>query len=211
VIAGGRVPPHDVVVTNPPYSADHVGKLLDFASSNGKPFLLCMPKYCSEASYYTSRVWPAEGGGAPAFLCPKLRYHYWTPDGLRDAETPSLSPPPAAAAAAAAGGGKADEMAAGKGKGGGKSAARSARSRSGGRSGSTASGHHSQVCGARTSPFVSFWYVNASPVVGKEQLREWWAAEQARCPPASEADECVFCHSLDDIPSEEWAGGGGRY
>ena len=35
----------DVLVTNPPYSRDHVLKLLDFAASRPEPHLLCMPSY----------------------------------------------------------------------------------------------------------------------------------------------------------------------
>ena len=35
----------DVLVTNPPYSKDHVLKLLDFAASQPQPHFLCMPSY----------------------------------------------------------------------------------------------------------------------------------------------------------------------
>lgn len=38
VIKEKQVPAHDVLVTNPPYSTDHVKKLMEFATSNNKPF-----------------------------------------------------------------------------------------------------------------------------------------------------------------------------
>ena len=33
----GRVPAHDVLVTNPPYSGDHVERLLRWCRGNGRP------------------------------------------------------------------------------------------------------------------------------------------------------------------------------
>lgn len=69
-------PEHDVIVTNPPYSFDHVEKLLEFAQKNGKPALMLMPKYVAGKSYYDEK---AHDG----FLVPKKRYNYWTPKGLR--------------------------------------------------------------------------------------------------------------------------------
>jgi hypothetical protein len=40
-----QVPDFDVLVTNPPYSGDHVPKLLAFAACCGRPFFLLMPNY----------------------------------------------------------------------------------------------------------------------------------------------------------------------
>ncbi|KAG1655665.1 hypothetical protein FOA52_007914 [Chlamydomonas sp. UWO 241] len=45
VLAEGRVPPHDVVVTNPPYSQPHPQRLLAFLASNAKPWLALMPNW----------------------------------------------------------------------------------------------------------------------------------------------------------------------
>ena len=80
----GRVPPHDVVVTNPPYSGQHVEKLLRWARRNAKPFLLLMPNYFFSKPYFGAAL----GGAAAArssmsYLCPRKRYSYWTPKGLR--------------------------------------------------------------------------------------------------------------------------------
>lgn len=39
-VEANRVPQHDVVVTNPPYTSDHVEKLMSFLVSNQKPFFV---------------------------------------------------------------------------------------------------------------------------------------------------------------------------
>ena len=46
------MPEHDVLLTNPPYSGDHVQQLLDFCRANGKPFLLLMPNYFCGKDFY---------------------------------------------------------------------------------------------------------------------------------------------------------------
>ena len=71
VIKEGKVPPHDILITNPPYSGDHFDRLKKFLDSNQKPHLLLLPDHfqVDSKSY--------------AFLRPKERYHYWTPRGMR--------------------------------------------------------------------------------------------------------------------------------
>jgi len=124
-IAEGRVPEHDVVVTNPPYSGEHPQKLLRWCRANGKPFLLLMPNYFCAKPYYE----PALGGterarAAMLYLCPRKRYAYWTPKGLR----------------------KDDKV----------------------------QKHHKGAGGNRTSPFISFWFVNLAPALPSSQLQQWW-------------------------------------
>jgi hypothetical protein len=83
VLAEKRVPKHDVVVTNPPYSGDHFDRLLNFLHANGKPFLLLLPDRFSRKECYRA----AESTWLHAvFLTPPERYHYWTPEGLRPEE-----------------------------------------------------------------------------------------------------------------------------
>ena len=41
----GSFPDHDVLVTNPPYSDDHMEKLVRFVARRGKPFALLMPNF----------------------------------------------------------------------------------------------------------------------------------------------------------------------
>ena len=51
-IATGSVPKHDVVVTNPPYSGQHMERLLTFCRQNRKPFLLLLPHFVYTKDYY---------------------------------------------------------------------------------------------------------------------------------------------------------------
>jgi len=56
----GEVPAHDVLVTNPPYSADHVERCITFAARNlyehDRPYFLLLPSYCVNKPYYTSAL-----------------------------------------------------------------------------------------------------------------------------------------------------------
>ena len=46
MIEKDEVPEHDVVVTNPPFSGDHVSKILRFCSRRGaKPWFLLLPNF----------------------------------------------------------------------------------------------------------------------------------------------------------------------
>lgn len=45
VVERGMVPEHDVLVTNPPYSADHMQRCLRFCAANGRPWLLLLPNF----------------------------------------------------------------------------------------------------------------------------------------------------------------------
>jgi hypothetical protein len=74
IIATKNVPEHDILITNPPYSGDHFGKLKSFLSTNHKPHLLLVPDHFQvDHEKY-------------AYLKPTERYHYWTPHGMRPAE-----------------------------------------------------------------------------------------------------------------------------
>jgi len=82
-ISNNRIPNHDVIVTNPPYSGDHFERLLNFLRKNRKPFLMLLPKYFGKHPAYTAAQtdWLQ-----PIFVTPPERYHYWTPEGLRPEE-----------------------------------------------------------------------------------------------------------------------------
>ena len=92
VIASGSVPEHDVVVTNPPYSGDHVEKLLRFLHSNDKPSFILMPDYFgddgtgvgqSKGTDRQRKSWQETlGTQRPVLLCPRERYQYHTPREL---------------------------------------------------------------------------------------------------------------------------------
>jgi len=100
----GTVPEHDVVVTNPPYSEDHVARALKFCATNlaahGRPWLMLLPNYVYAKDYYRPALQEgaregveARATGAKAstvgyaaadaantfYLAPRKRYYYWTP------------------------------------------------------------------------------------------------------------------------------------
>lgn len=88
VVSAGAVPPHDVLLTNPPYSDDHPERLLDFMARNGKPWLALMPNWVCTKPYYDSAgpggSTAAKASGHEAFyIVPRKRYNYWTPRGRR--------------------------------------------------------------------------------------------------------------------------------
>jgi len=153
VQAQGRVPPHDVVVTNPPYSGSHPQRLFGFLEHNRRPWLALMPNWVCARDYYGAAT---RGAESPFYLVPRKRYHYWTPRGRR--------------ADVAAGGAKAKTHA-----------------------------HTNAALGARTSPFVSFWYAGGFPATARARL--------------SPPEGCVLCSSVDALPpavrADGWAHGQG--
>ena len=60
VTAAGDEPPFDVLVTNPPYSGDHIEKTLNYCAASGKPWLLLVPNFVARSEYYTAML--KEGG-----------------------------------------------------------------------------------------------------------------------------------------------------
>lgn len=51
-IRASNIPEYDILMTNPPYSGEHKLKLLNFLSTNQKPFALLLPAYISTKSYW---------------------------------------------------------------------------------------------------------------------------------------------------------------
>ena len=99
VIAAGREPEFDVLVTNPPYSTspfDHIERLMAFCEAKAKPYLILQPCYVYLKDYYAAHL--AGGGGsrvpAPFFITPSERYTYRTPKGLRDVKAGALATSP---------------------------------------------------------------------------------------------------------------------
>lgn len=73
----GSLPDYDILVTNPPYSSDHVEKLLAFVAKSSKPWLLLLPNYCYMKDYFAI----VQKSCRPFFIAPVkgLRYLYTTP------------------------------------------------------------------------------------------------------------------------------------
>ncbi|CAB1111061.1 unnamed protein product [Ectocarpus sp. CCAP 1310/34] len=86
VIKNGNIPEHDVVVTNPPFSGEHVPKILEFCARQGaKPWFLLLPNYVYLKDYYEPSLGRCSGQGAtrPFYLTPPKRYMYYSPQGSR--------------------------------------------------------------------------------------------------------------------------------
>ena len=94
VIEEGRVPEHDVLLTNPPYSGDHFRKILEFCGRSRKPWLLLLPNFVCRKTYYQPSLGlpsgPEDGEDPiqkkekkekPLFLIPDPTrpYRYWAP------------------------------------------------------------------------------------------------------------------------------------
>jgi hypothetical protein len=77
------VPDFDVLITNPPYSQNHISKLTDFLSSpamTNKPWFLLMPQWVSKKDYYCN-VWDKRS----FYVLPdKRRYVYVPPKDFRE-------------------------------------------------------------------------------------------------------------------------------
>ena len=76
-IREGRIPEHDVVVTNPPYSGEHMEKCVTWLGDNGKPWLLLVPNFVYKKTYFLDSIQKTDS--ELNFLVPKTRYDYWSP------------------------------------------------------------------------------------------------------------------------------------
>jgi len=79
-------PTFDVLVTNPPYSGDHVPKLMqhvmaDLPTRGNHAWCLLMPTYVHKKDYYQDLV--KKGLCQPFYLVPKKRYVYKPPKDFR--------------------------------------------------------------------------------------------------------------------------------
>jgi hypothetical protein len=92
----GRCPPYDVLVTNPPYSVEHIPRLLQFSASSNKPFFLLMPNFVYAKDYYypsltTTSKPPVKV--VPFYVSPHKRYSYTTPKGRRQLKSAKYTSP----------------------------------------------------------------------------------------------------------------------
>ena len=149
VIARDKIPDHDVIVTNPPYSEWHVNKLLKFCRKNGKPFLLLLPNYFCKKDFYVEALDIGGKFEEPAYLTPRRgRYMYWTPKGLHRQDRQQ---------------------------------------------------NHVSKYGFRTSPFVSFWYIDLSPALSKRDLLSWFS-ENLKHLYKSEGKAPWLCRDSSGLP-----------
>jgi len=80
--SGDKIPYFNVLVTNPPYSDEHIPQLVKFLSSSemrSKPWFLLMPQWVSKKPYFAD-AWDKKA----FFLVPKHRYVYYPPKKFRE-------------------------------------------------------------------------------------------------------------------------------
>ena len=80
VLKAKKVPDHDVLLTNPPFSQDHIQRALHFAGKNSarpasRPWCLLLPNHVYCQSWYEALM--QSRGEQPLYLCPKTgRYDF---------------------------------------------------------------------------------------------------------------------------------------
>lgn len=85
------VPSHSVLVTNPPYSADHVDRVIAHCVEARRPFALLIPTY-----YLGRDAWRRAAAALspePFYVCPHRRYAYLPPAWARDAAARATTSP----------------------------------------------------------------------------------------------------------------------
>jgi len=89
------LPDFDVIVTNPPYSGDHIEKVIEFCVSTSKPWFLLLPNFVYTKDYYQSVLIP-EGKIVPQrvlYIVPERRYLFWTPKGRHQEKSKDKTSP----------------------------------------------------------------------------------------------------------------------
>ena len=96
-IAEGTIPEYDCLVTNPPYSADHVERLMKFCMESTKPFFLLLPNYVYCKPYFMqlfNALQHSTPGEKLFYIAPKAhRYLYSTPKGRRQRKSGKYTAP----------------------------------------------------------------------------------------------------------------------
>lgn len=75
------LPIYDVIVTNPPYSGDHIERLVNFVFASNKPWFLLIPNFVYMKPYYTSKLGNRSSLASSLvfYVTPLKRYLYSTP------------------------------------------------------------------------------------------------------------------------------------
>jgi len=95
VLQSGLLPEFDVIVTNPPYSGDHIERFLKFCVSTSKPWFLLLPNFVYMKDYYKTALIP-ESKIVPQrvfYIVPEKRYLFWTPKGRHQAKSKDKTSP----------------------------------------------------------------------------------------------------------------------
>ena len=77
---GHQTKDYQVLLTNPPYSSDHLERCLHFAVKSKKPFLLLLPCWVAKKPYFTTTLGSLVD--SLFFITPLERYNYQMPADL---------------------------------------------------------------------------------------------------------------------------------
>eukprot|EP01038_Epipyxis_sp_PR26KG_P005923 gene5923-8170_t len=90
-----QIPIYDVLLTNPPYSSDHMEKLLTMCVNSNKPWLLLLPNYVYTKDYYNKISQNSNKSKQIFYITPanNKRYLYTTPKGRRQQKSSKYTAP----------------------------------------------------------------------------------------------------------------------
>ena len=74
----GRCPRHDVLLTNPPFSQDHIRRAMEFCVSRKQPWMMLLPHNVVLRAWFSGVVARDVEGQPPMFVCPHERYAFQT-------------------------------------------------------------------------------------------------------------------------------------
>eukprot|EP01035_Chromulina_nebulosa_P017655 gene17655-23242_t len=90
-LLNNAIPDFDVLVTNPPYSGNHIEKLLSYCVGLKKPFLLLLPNYVYMKDCYKNLI--GYNSNQCIYIAPCKRYLYSTPKGRRQKKSSKYTSP----------------------------------------------------------------------------------------------------------------------
>lgn len=99
IVGSSEQPPHDCIITNPPYSTepvDHVERLVKILCKQRKPWFVVQPNYVYIKPFWEEYTKNLLLAPRPFFLTPSVprKYKYKTPTGLRDVRAQQLKTSP---------------------------------------------------------------------------------------------------------------------
>jgi len=89
IVRSGKLPEHDVVVTSPPYSSDHLERCMRFVATSSKPCCVLLPNWVASKDYYKELLRSCKSWvkAPPMYLGPVgTPYNYWFPEGAERPE-----------------------------------------------------------------------------------------------------------------------------
>ncbi|RYY77915.1 hypothetical protein EON63_18085 [archaeon] len=93
VIHTNTIPYHDIFITNPPYSQDHMEKLFGYLHTTTTPYCVLVPNYVYMKDYMHPHTHTRTQTHPMFFIVPSARYMYTTPKGRRQQKSAKYTSP----------------------------------------------------------------------------------------------------------------------